>query len=121
MPATAGFHPWFARPVELQVAPARMYRRDDEGIPDGTLVPPSPRPWDDCFVDLPQPARLTFDDGLTVTVTADADHWVMFTPDHAICVEPQTGPPDGPNTDPHVVEPGTPLSVTMTLTWGSPT
>jgi aldose 1-epimerase len=117
MPVTAGFHPWFVRPVELDAAPTEMYERDDEGIPTGRLVPPAPLPWDDCFVGLAGPPRLTFDDGLTITVTSDADHWVLFTPPHAICVEPQTGPPDGPNIEPFVVEPARPLAVTMTLTW----
>jgi hypothetical protein len=59
-------------------------------------------------------------DGLPLTVTSDADHWVICTPDHAVCVEPQTGPPDGPNSSPHVIEPGAPLSLTMTLTWTAP-
>ena len=36
---------------------------------------------------------------------------------HAVCVEPQTGPPDGPNLAPHVVEPGSPLSVSMVVSW----
>jgi aldose 1-epimerase len=117
MPAAAGFHPWFAGPVELDVRPGRQYRRDAEGIPDGTLIPPDPRPWDDCFVELDGVPRLIFEDGLTVTVSSDADHWVIYTPDHAVCVEPQTGPPDGPNLAPQVVEPGRPLSVSMVVSW----
>ncbi len=116
-PATAGFHPWFARPVELHVHPGAMYRRDEEGMPSGQLVRPMAPPWDDCFVGLDGPPRLVFDHGLTVTVESDADHWVLFTPDHAVCVEPQTGPPDGPTIAPELVEPGQPLSITMTLRW----
>ena len=117
MPATAGFHPWFAGPVELDVRPGRQYRRNGEGIPDGTLIPPDPRPWDDCFVELAADPRLTFEDGLTATVSSDTDHWVIYTPEHAVCIEPQTGPPDGPNLTPHVVEPGKPLSVSMVVSW----
>jgi aldose 1-epimerase len=116
-PATAGFHPWFARPVDLHVHPGAMYIRDGEGMPSGRLVPPSRPPWDDCFVGLDDPPRLVYEDGLTVTVESDADHWVIFTPDHAVCVEPQTGPPDGPTIAPELVEPGQPLSITMTLRW----
>jgi aldose 1-epimerase len=116
-PATAGFHPWFARPVELRVRPAAMYRRDEDGIPTGELVPPPAPPWDDCFVGLDTAPELAFDGGPTVTVESDADHWVIFTPDHAVCVEPQTGPPDGPNLAPELVRPAEPLSITMTIRW----
>ena len=119
MPATAGFHPWFAGPVALAVAPRHQLRRDADGMPDGTLVPPLDRPWDDCFTGLPEPPRVTYPDGLAITVSSDVEHWVIFTPDHAVCVEPQTGPPDGPNTAPHLVEPGAPLVVTMALSWSS--
>ena len=117
MPATIGYHPWFAAPVELDVAPTHQYRRDADGLPDGTFVAPDPRPWDDCFTGLAAPPTLTFGDGLVVTVTADVDHWVLYTPDHAVCVEPQTGPPDGPHLEPHVVEPGAPLVLSMDLSW----
>jgi aldose 1-epimerase len=65
------------------------------------------------------PPRVTYPDGLVVTVGSDVEHWVLFTPEHAVCVEPQTGPPDGPNTAPHLVEPGAPLVVTMVLSWSS--
>ena len=41
---------------------------------------------------------------------------MIFTkPDHALCVEPQTGPPDEFNLGARVVEPGTPLIAEMTL------
>ena len=38
MPAQAGWHPWFLRPVSLMFNPGAMYRRGDDGIPDGTLL-----------------------------------------------------------------------------------
>jgi aldose 1-epimerase len=116
-PATAGFHPWFARPVELAVHPGAMYRRDGDGMPTGELVSPVPLPWDDCFVGLEASPVLHIPGGPTVTIEADADHWVIYTPAHAVCVEPQTGPPDGPNLAPDLVEPDQPLSITMTIRW----
>jgi aldose 1-epimerase len=59
---------------------------------------------------------LRWPDGVVLTVTSSCDHWVIFTePDHALCVEPQTGPPDAFNLAPHIVEPGTPLVAEMTL------
>lgn len=120
-PASAGFHPWFRLPVELDLTPfegALLHARDADGMPSGELVPAPSPPWDDCFTRLDGPPVLRFPEGITLTLTSDARHWVVYTPPHAVCVEPQTGPPDELNTDPHVVEPGRALSVTMTLTWG---
>jgi len=118
MPAQAGWHPWFRRPVELDVAPGPKYRRDAEGIPDGVLVAAGPRPWDDCFAGMERPPRLRFPDGLELTVESDCSHWVVYDePEDALCVEPQTGPPDGFTLAPLVVEPGRPLVATCTLRW----
>jgi galactose mutarotase-like enzyme len=40
-------------------------------------------------------------------------------PTDALCVEPQTAPPDALNHAPAIVEPGRPLSAEMTWTWRS--
>jgi aldose 1-epimerase len=37
--------------------------------------------------------------------------------DHALCVEPQTGPPDALRLTPIVVEPGLPLVAEATFRW----
>jgi aldose 1-epimerase len=118
MPAQAGWHPWFVRPVELEFAPGPMYRRDDEGIPDGTLVTAAPGPWDDCFSGVAAPPRLHFADGLVVAVESSCSHWVVYDePEDAICVEPMTGPPDGFNLAPVLVSPGDPLVAELVLRW----
>jgi aldose 1-epimerase len=118
MPAQAGWHPWFRRPVHLRLDARAMYELDDTGVPTGRLVEPPPGPWDDCFTELMGPPQLEWPDGPTVVVSSSADHWVVYTrPEHALCVEPQTGPPDGLNLAPEIVEPGHPLVATMTLTW----
>ena len=119
MPAAAGYHPWFAGPVELAVAPRHQLCRDADGLPDGTVVPPEERPWDDCFTGLSDPPRVIYPDGLAITVGSDVEHWVIFTPEHAVCVEPQTGPPNELNTAPRLVEPDAPLVVTMVLSWSA--
>jgi aldose 1-epimerase len=119
MPAQAGWHPWFVKPVALGWAPGRMYLRDSESMPNGTLVAPPPPPYDDCFTDVPQPITLTFGaDGPTIELSSSCDHWVVYDqPLHATCVEPQTGPPDAFNLGYGfaVVEPGSPYRATMTI------
>ena len=116
MPAMAGWHPWYRKPVDLSFTAAKMYERDDEDIPTGRLVDPPPGPWDDTFTGLAGPPSLRWPDGVTATISSTCDHWVIFTqPDHALCVEPQTGPPNEFNMKPQVVAPGTPLIAEMRL------
>jgi aldose 1-epimerase len=120
MPATIGWHPWFRRPVTLRFAARSMYERDGDGIPTGQLVTPPPGPWDDCFTGVDDPPGLAFDGGPTIEIRSDCDHWVVYTePTHALCVEPQSGPPDAFTLVPHavLVEPGAPLVRHMTWRW----
>jgi aldose 1-epimerase len=116
MPAQVGWHPWFVRPARLDVDFAEMYVRDADYIPDGRRVAPTPGPWDDCFVGPRRTPTVCFDDGATVAVESDCDHWVVYDmPAHALCVEPQSGPPDGFTLAPHVITPSAPLRRTMKL------
>ena len=125
MPASCGWHPWWSRelirgePVEVELRASRMYRRDDEGIPTGELVPITPPPWDDCFTDLGDPvAVLRWPDAITVSIATDCRCVVVFTEaEHAVCVEPQSGPPDEVNVEPNVVTPDAPLIVSTTWSW----
>ncbi len=121
MPAMAGWHPWFRRPVVLSFAAEQMYRRDDEGIPDGTLVRVPAGPWDDCFTGVTSPPQLQWPTGPIVTITSSCDHWVVYDkPAHAVCVEPQTGPPDEFNllgARATAARPGQPLVAWMRLSW----
>jgi aldose 1-epimerase len=123
-PASLGWHPWFrrrlARGGDAQLLlPARvMYVRDAEGIPDGRTQAPPPGPWDDCFTQLEGAPVLTWPGALRLRVESSADHYVVYDePEHALCVEPQTGPPDALNLAPVVVEPGRPLVAGATLRW----
>jgi aldose 1-epimerase len=119
MPASAGWHPWFRRPVSLSFAASQMYVRDVEYIPSGELITPPSGPWDDCFTGVLTPPKLSWPGGPTVTLTSSCDHWVVYDqPAHAVCVEPQSGPPDAFNLAPEIVEPGKPLIASMTYTWG---
>jgi aldose 1-epimerase len=128
MPAWLGWHPWFRREVsgvnaELEFDAEQMYERGLDGLPTGQLVPPKPRPWDDAFVGVRSPVRLAWPGVLSLEVSATARVWVVYDErPHAICLEPQTAPPDVVNlaeTDVPVAEPGNPHSMSMSWHWSS--
>ncbi len=127
MPASIGWHPWFARRVagvdaelELEVEPGAMYLRDSAGIATDELVAPPPGPWDDTFTDLARPPLLRWPGFLELTIESDCPDWVIYTsPADALCVEPQTAPPNALNTDPTVIGPERPLVANMTWRWRS--
>ena len=129
-PAIVGWHPWFPRtlrgpagmaggPVEVDLRANGMLRRGADGLPTGEVVPVPPGPWDDCFVGVTSPPVVRWPSALEISLESDAAYWVVYT-EHAdgVCVEPQTGPPDGLNTGQFtLVEPGRPLIASMTLRW----
>lgn len=122
-PVTLGWHPWFRRDlgngvdVELDFDAGAMYERDEDGMPSGVLVDPSDGPWDDCFTDLRSAPTLRWG-SLALEFSSSADHWVVYDePAHAICIEPQTGPPNGPNDVPDVLEAGQERTIDFTLSW----
>jgi aldose 1-epimerase len=132
MPAALGWHPWFRRrlagtdgrpaepssTVELHLDAAWMYVRDADGLPTGELVEPPPGPWDDCFTGLRSAPRLTWPGVLDLELTSSCDHWVVYDePRDAVCVEPQTAPPDFVTVAPSTTVPGEPLVATMTWRW----
>lgn len=125
MPASLGWHPWFVRrpagadaPVELDFEAGEMYVRDDEGITTSRRIPPPPAPWDDCFTDVRRPPVLRWPGFLELTIESACRDWVVYTvPEDAVCVEPQTAPPNALNADPAIVEPGARLTASMTWRW----
>jgi len=129
MPVVLGWHPWFRREVdgiaaELEFEAHAMYARDSSGLPTGATIPPTPRPWDDAFTDIVIPPRLTWPGVLRLDLRSTAPFWVVFDErDDAICVEPQTAPPDAFNlaavvgVDPPVAAPRRPASIAMAWRW----
>lgn len=132
MPAVLGWHPWFRRqldlgsagasaPAELAFDAGRMYVRDPDGITTVATTAPSARPWDDCFTDVAAPPRLTWPGVLSLEVASSCDHWVIYDElEHAICIEPQSGPPNFPAIRPAVLEAGESLQAEMTWRWQRP-
>jgi aldose 1-epimerase len=126
MPAWLGWHPWFRREVaeataEVQFVARRMYLRGADGLPTGELVDPTPGPWDDAFAGVRTPIRLSWSGVLSLELTAAADVWVVYDErPYAICIEPQTAPPDAinvPGVEVPIAEPGRSLGTSMTWRW----
>jgi aldose 1-epimerase len=118
-PATCGWHPWFRGDGTVALATTQMYVRDAEGIPTGALIPPPNGPWDDCFTGITWPARVALPGGPYLELRSSCDHVVVYDEvTGALCVEPQTGPPDAANLSlATTVDPGHPLIATMSLRW----
>ncbi|MFC7305751.1 aldose 1-epimerase [Streptomyces monticola] len=123
-PAQLGWHPWFNRSlggedVTLSFDAAWQEERGEDHLPTGKRIAPLPGPWDDCF---------GMPDGVDVTLTwpgqlelkvAGPEQWVVIYDEQpeAVCVEPQTGPPNGLNTQPRLVTPIEPLEAEMRWEW----
>lgn len=123
-PASLGWHPWFRRrlargaPLDLSMRAESMWLRGSDGIPTGERVAPPPGPWDDCFTGVAQPLELVWPGALRLSLCSSAPCWVIYDePTHAVCVEPQTAPPDALNAEAAIVEPGKPLVADFTLRW----
>lgn len=141
-PAQAGWHPWFLRHlsdggdgeegensaavraeggagVQIDFAPEWQEERGPDHLPTGRRIDPLPGPWDDCF-GMPQgvDATLTWPGRLELKVTSRAEWVVVYDEQEAaVCVEPQSGPPNGLNTMPRLVTPIDPLEISTTWTW----
>ncbi|WP_299530017.1 aldose 1-epimerase [uncultured Streptomyces sp.] len=123
-PAQAGWHPWFrrsldGRDVALSFDAAWQEERGADHLPTGNRIDPLPGPWDDCF-GMPEgvDVKLTWPERLELTVTS-RDEWVVIydEQEEAVCVEPQSGPPNGLNTAPRLVTPIEPLEISTTWSW----
>lgn len=125
-PAQAGWHPWFLRRLDghgeaarLDFSPEWQEERGPDQLPTGRRLEPRPGPWDDCFgmpdgVDV----TLTWPGRMELRITSPAP-WVVIYDEQedALCVEPQSGPPNGLNTAPRLVTPIDPLEVGSTWAW----
>jgi aldose 1-epimerase len=132
MPTWSGIHPWFPRrlgaaEVGIELAARAMLARDDAGITTATEVPvPAGAPMDpavdDVFADVTWPVVLTWPGVLRLEVTADTPWAVVFTErEEAVCVEPQTAPPDAAALGmAPTAAPGRPLVLHTSWRWDSP-
>lgn len=143
-PAQAGWHPWFLRnlgsedrgsddgvsgdsgsedggseDVRIDFTAEWQEERGEDHLPTGRRIDPLPSPWDDCF-GMPDgvAVTLTWPGQLELKVTSPAEWVVVYDePPEAVCVEPQSGPPNGLNTHPRLVTPIEPLEIATTWSW----
>ena len=128
MPASCGWHPWWRRDLsaggalEVEFDAGARWERDRDVLPTGEVVAVGERPargWDDCFTDLRGPTILQWPGASEITVESDCPCLVVYDePSHAVCVEPQTAPPDAVNIgQAALVKPGAPLIAHTTWWW----
>jgi aldose 1-epimerase len=129
MPVTMGWHPWFPRsiagalgPIEWSFEPGgvSMMKRDDDGMTSAELVEVPAGPWDDCFVGVGD-VTVKWPGLLEVVISHDCPVVVLFDGlDHAVCVEPQTGPPNAVELWPQrcaTTHDATQIRASTTWTW----
>lgn len=104
LPAWIGFHPWIPKQIregsnaELTFSPEKMLKQGEDGIPTGELVNIRPRPWDHAFFGVTTPPIIRWGNTAQLEITSSVPWWVVYDEDPlAICVEPQTAPPDAAN------------------------
>lgn len=122
-PASLGLHPWFRRrlgrgdELVLDFAADWRYARLD-GIPTGALLPPGPRPWDDCFTALHHDPVLRWPGVLALRLSSNHPQWVVYDePEDALCVEPLSAAPNALNGVAHLVTPLRPLQLWLGIDW----
>lgn len=115
MPVQLGWHPWFKQPTRAITDFASMLRRDSDGITTLDRVDPCEPPVDDCFFEPNSWPRIKAH-GRTLEIASDCPYWVRYdAPSGDICIEPQSGPPNGLNTKPLVLEAGQQFSRWMEM------
>lgn len=144
-PAGVGWHPWFrraSRPSDadicLQFAASERYELRDM-IPTGSMLeiggsrdfrqlrPIGARRLDDCYRGINGPLRLRWGEiELAMRLSPNLTHAVVYSPEEALCVEPQTCAIDAFNLDARgvpagtaIVEPGRPLVATASWRWAT--
>jgi aldose 1-epimerase len=115
MPVQVGWHPWFAQPHQVDSSFHSMLRRDSDGITTLERVDPAAPPVDDCFFE-PNAWPSIYIGNCVVEIASDCPYWVRYdAPGGDVCIEPQSGPPNGINTKPLILQPGQQFSRWMEL------
>jgi aldose 1-epimerase len=142
-PAGVGWHPWFRRSIgghEVAVGLQATERYElQDMIPTGRTLPVAgahdlraapavgERRLDECYRGVRSPIVVRWGElALSIEPSDNVCHAMVYTPPHAVCVEPQTCAVDAFNlaardvdgTGIVVVTPASPLVATSTWRWG---
>lgn len=139
-PVSVGWHPWFLMDdtTSVRVRASEMLELDRSLLPTGRILPVDERrdlrcaphvagrELDDVYVDPSSPIQIEWEDFvLTMGFENPVNTVVVFTTDHAVCVEPQTAWPDMVTLDADpvgdtgmvMVNPSHPLMVEVQWNW----
>jgi aldose 1-epimerase len=142
-PAGCGWHPWFRRRLREGDDDVRIQVDADERFELASMTPTGrilqvegaydlrayaaigERRLDDCYRGVRGPLRVRWDTvELTMRLSPNLSYAVVYTPEHAVCVEPQTCAIDAFNLDAlgtpagtAIVDAGHPLSAAMSWRW----
>ena len=106
MPIQLGWHPWFRTPRSAVTSFNAMLKRDEHGITTSERVDVPSGNVDDCFLEPNAWPQVTVED-ITLEIASDCPFWVRFdAPFGDVCIEPQSGPPNGINDAPLVLDAG---------------
>ncbi len=103
-PAVVGWHPWFRRrldrgePMEWSVDATGQLERGEDHLPTGRMLAfdAAAGPFDDAFEVPDGRASAVWPGALALDVESDGGWYVIYDELSAfVCLEPQSGPPDG--------------------------
>jgi aldose 1-epimerase len=103
-PVVLGWHPWFKRRLDVGqsaqwwVDATHRVERGSDALPTGNLLPFDAHegPYDDAFSVATGRARIEWPNALSIDIHSDGPWFVVYDqPEHCLCIEPQSGPPDG--------------------------
>jgi aldose 1-epimerase len=99
-PVWLGWHPWWRRNLlggssaELRFVAKAMLEREG-ALPTGQVVNPKAQPWDDAFTDVVGNPQIVWPEVVQLEMTSNHNWWVVYNErEDAICIEPQSGPPN---------------------------
>ncbi len=100
-PVVTGWHPWFRREIsgsrgEWWLEAPRLLRRGDDALSLELMADGGTGPFDDAFWVPSGRASIHWPGQLGIDVVTDGAWYVVYDErPEAICLEPQSGPPDG--------------------------
>ncbi|MCS2162833.1 aldose 1-epimerase [Scandinavium sp. H11S7] len=120
-PASAGWHPWFAKvlaenndkPLVVDFDADWQEESGENELPTGLRIAPRPGPWDDCFgFEKGLKAHLKWPGKISLEMTSNGKSMVIFNKQSdATCVNAMTQAPNAINITPEVVTLQTPLII----------